>query len=158
MPTRDEEYMRIAIEMAHASRKDGGAVIGAVLVDTSGKVVATGESVVGPTHDPTAHAEVNAIRYASAERGDDDLRDMTLYSTLEPCHMCLSAAAWARIPLVVFGAYRKDVHHDSYFDMLGNTSDEAEAEKMNIHSHAHMVVKGGVLESECTDLLYKKLN
>lgn len=149
------EYMHIAIEVAHSSSKDGGAVIGAVLVGSDGGIVATGESVVGPTHDPTAHAEVNAIRKAAQIRGDDDLHDMTLYSTLEPCHMCLSAAAWARIPHVVFGAYRKDVHRDSYFDILGSSSDEEEAKRMNIHSRAQMIVEGGVLRQECTELLYK---
>lgn len=157
MHRSDEDYMRIAIEVAHSSVKDGGADIGAILVDNqTGEVLSTGESVVGPTHDPTAHAEVNAIRRASQLRGDDDLHDTTLYSTLEPCHMCLSAAAWARISRVVFGAYKNDVHRDSYFDIEGKFSDEEEAVRMNIHSHEHMVVSGGVLRQGCTELLYKK--
>lgn len=151
----DEEYMQIAIEVAHSSTKDGGAAIGALLVDgATGDVLATGESVVGPTHDPTAHAEVNAIRRAAQMRGDDDLHDTILYSTLEPCHMCLSAAAWAHIGRVVFGAYKADIHRDSYFDITGKFSDEEEAARMNIHSREHMIVVGGVARDRCTELLY----
>ncbi len=151
----DEECMLRAIDVARQSSLDGGAAIGAVLVDNESKeIIATGESLVRSTHDPTAHAEINAIRRASEIRGTDKLRDVTLYSTLEPCHMCLSAAAWARIPRVIFGSYKKDIHHDSYFDILGEFSDESEAFRMNIHSHDQMEVAGGVCRDACTELLY----
>lgn len=151
----DEMYMQKAIDIAQASAHEGGAKIGAIIVDNStGEIVAKGESLVGPTHDPTSHAEVNAIREASRLRQTDKLKDATLYSTLEPCHMCLSAAAWARIPVVMFGAYKEDVHHDSYFDIKGSFSDEEEAERMNIHSHEQMLVRGGICRDECVRLLY----
>lgn len=145
--------MRRAIAVAHEAKEDGGVAIGAVLVnDTTGHVVASGESLVGVTRDPTAHAEVNCIRQAAKELGSDDLYGYTLYSTLEPCHMYLSAAAWAKIPHVVFGAYRKDVDA-TLFDITGDFSDEQEAKRMNLREAAKMTVHGGVLEQECAALI-----
>ncbi len=152
-PQTPETYMRRAIEAAEQAKNDGGVAIGAVIVDTaSGRVIATGESLVGPMHDPTAHAEVNCIRAAAQSLGSDDLFTCTLYSTLEPCHMCLSAAAWAKIPRVVFGAYRKDVD-PTLFDINGRFSDEREATRMNLREPTHMEAKGGMLEHECAALL-----
>ncbi len=146
-------YMNLAIVAANEAKKDGGVAIGAVLVeDLTGKVVASGGSIVGVTKDPTAHAEMNCIRSAAKRLGKDDLFDYTLYSTLEPCHMCLSAAAWARIPRVFFGAYRKDVD-ESLFDVIGNFSDEDEAARMNLREKVVMQVQGGILETECAKLL-----
>ena len=149
----NERYMRAAIEAARHAERTGGVAIGAVLVDAaSGEIVAAGGSMVGLAHDPTAHAEINAIRNAAKRLSSDDLYNLTLYSTLEPCHMCLSAAAWARIPRVYFGAYRKDVD-GSLFDIMGDFSDEAEGGRMNLRERTHMQVKGGVCEAECAALL-----
>jgi uncharacterized cofD-like protein len=104
-------------------------------------------------HDgPTAHAEVNVIRAASKQLGESDLFDYTLYSTLEPCQMCLSAAAWAKIPYVYFGAYRKDVD-PSLFDTKKSIGDEAESTNMNLRENVTMQVHGGILENECAVLL-----
>ncbi len=148
-----DEYMRAAIAAAEQARASGGVAIGAVLVDrATGEIVARGGSTVGPTKDPTAHAEVNAIRTAAQKFNTDDLFGLALYSTLEPCHMCLSAAAWARIPEVYFGAYKKDVDA-SLFDIKGDFSDEAEGERMNLREKTSMKVQGGILESECAQLL-----
>lgn len=108
--------------------------------------------MVGPTKDPTAHAEVNAIRAAAQKFHTDDLFGLSLYSTLEPCHMCLSAAAWARIPEVYFGAYKKDVD-PSLFDIKGDFSDEQEGGRMNLREKISMRVQGGILEAECASLL-----
>jgi len=149
----NDEYMHLAIQIAAASKECGGVAIGAVLVDSTGKVVATGGSQVGPTQDPTAHAEINAIRAAAQQLGTD-LFELTLFSTLEPCHMCLSAAAWARIPRVFFGAYRKDVD-ETLFDIKGDFSDEQEGGRMNLRENLAMHVEGGVLESKCAALLEK---
>ena len=144
--------MRAAIEVAEHTVRTGGVAIGAVLVDSGGTVIAAGGSMVGLTHDPTAHAEINAIRNAAKRLNSDDLYNLTLYSTLEPCHMCLSAAAWARIPGIYFGAYRKDVD-PSLFDITGDFSDEAEGKRMNLRERTHMRVKGGICEAECAELL-----
>lgn len=148
-----DEYMRAAIAAAQQSLASGGAPIGAVLVDrTGGEIVASGGSMVGPTKDPTAHAEINAIREASGIFHTDDLFGLALFSTLEPCHMCLSAAAWARIPRVVFGAYKHDVD-PSLFDIKGDFSDEQEGGRMNLRERVSMEVLGGILEDECAELL-----
>lgn len=148
-----DDYMGEAIEIAHHAKDSGGVAIGSLLVDSiSGNVISTGGSMVSVTHDPTAHAEVIAIRRAAEVLGTDDLFDLTLYSTLEPCHMCLSAAAWARIPRVYFGAYRKDVD-ETLFDIKGNFSDEREGERMNLRENVTMDVVGGIQEDACAKLL-----
>lgn len=152
---KDQNYMRQAIKVAEESKNRGGVAIGAVLVDNAtGKVIAIGGSQVGLAKDPTAHAEINAIRAACQQLGTDDLYGHTLYSTLEPCHMCLSAAAWARIPTVLFGAYRKDVD-ETLFDIKGDFSDEQEGGRMNLRENLEMHVTGGILEAECAELLAK---
>lgn len=149
----NEQYMDIVIAAAKKAKYEGGVAIGAVLVHhESGEMVSTGGSIVGIAHDPTAHAEINCIREAARLLDTDDLYDYTLYSTLEPCHMCLSAAAWARIPRVFFGAYRKDVD-EALFDIKGNFSDEKEAARMNLRENTAMKVVGGICESECAALL-----
>ena len=148
-----EQYMRLAIAAAHEAHQNGGVAIGAVLVeDSTGGVVAHGGSLVGVTKDPTSHAEANCIRKACKQRGSDDLYGFTLYSTLEPCHMCLSCAAWAKISHVYFGSYRKDVDA-SLFDQIGTIDDEKEAANMNLREVDQMHAQGGVLENECTQLL-----
>lgn len=148
-----EEYMDQAIEIARLAKSNGGVAIGAILVDNrTGLVAASGGSMVAVTHDPTAHAEINAIRKVAAMLESDDLFNFTLYSTLEPCHMCLSAAAWARIPRVLFGAYKHDVDA-TLFDIKGDFSDEEEGKRMNLRENINMSVIGGVNESACAALL-----
>ena len=149
----NEYYMELAVQEAKSSQQNGGVAIGAVLVDTnSGQIISKGRSTVKISHDPTAHAEVNAIREAAGKISSDDLFGYTLFSTLEPCHMCLSAAAWARIPQLYFGAYRKDVD-DTLFDIKGEFSDELESIRMNLRENLSMKVVGGVMEQQCADLL-----
>ena len=151
----NENYMKLAIKTAIDSKARDGVAIGAVLVDSAtGEVIAVGGSQVGPTKDPTAHAEINCIRAAAQQLGSDDLFGLTLFSTLEPCHMCLSASAWARIPRIFFGAYRRDVD-ETLFDIKGDFSDEREGKRMNLRENLTMSVTGGVLEKECADLLAK---
>lgn len=148
-----EDYMHQAIEAALQAEAAGGVAIGAVLVHTaSGQVVSSGGSEVMVRKDPTAHAEICCIREAARSLNTPHLGDYTLYSTLEPCHMCLSAAAWAQIPLLYFGAYRKDVD-PSLFDINGSFSDEAEANRMNLRAPITMRVEGGILEADCAKLL-----
>lgn len=150
---RHQKYMKLAIEAAEDAREEGGVAIGAVLIeDSSGNVISSGGSTVRITHDPTSHAEINCIRSACKELQTDDLFGYTLYSTLEPCHMCLSAVAWARIPNLYFGAYRKDVD-ETLFDINGKFSDEKEAQRMNLREKSKMKVYGGILEQECAKLL-----
>lgn len=152
MDIRHIQAMDLAIAAAKDAATKGGVAIGAALFNEKGEIVSIGGSFVAISKDPTAHAEVNCIRTAAKLANSDDLYGLTLYSTLEPCHMCLSAAAWARIKTIYFGAYRKDVDA-SLFDIQGNFSDETEALRMNLREAVGMEAHGGIRESECAALL-----
>jgi len=97
--------MRIALEAAQAAAAAGETPVGAVIVDpATGEVVAVGANQPIGAHDPTAHAEIVALREAARKRGNYRLTDLTLFVTLEPCAMCAGAISHARIGRVVFGA------------------------------------------------------
>src|SRR4051794_15872306 len=104
---KDEEYMRLAIAKTREGIAAGQSPFGAVIV-RDGKVVAATHNTVWLTTDPTAHAEVNCIRAAASVLKTIALEGCTLYSTTEPCPMCLSAIHWAKIERVVFGATIED--------------------------------------------------
>ncbi len=107
MPS-DEEFMRHAIALSRRGMDEGhGGPFGAVVVK-DGQVLAEGWNQVTSTNDPTAHAEVVAIRRACAAVGDRHLRGAVLYTSCEPCPMCLSAAYWARLDRVVYANGRAD--------------------------------------------------
>ncbi len=148
-----EAYMMAALEAAKSAQKNGGVPIGAVLVSNySGEIAATGGSLVHAQHDPSAHAEINAIRELSHRLRRDDLYNYSLFSTLEPCHMCLSAAAWARIHRVYYGVSRRMVDA-SLFDVRTSQTDVYIARKLNLRERLRMKVHGGILEDECRQLL-----
>lgn len=97
--------MRIALELAQAAAAAGETPVGAVIVDpATGEVVATGANQPIGAHDPTAHAEIVALRAAASKLGNYRLTGLTLYVTLEPCAMCAGAISHARIGRLVFGA------------------------------------------------------
>ncbi len=97
--------MRIALDAAQAAADAGETPVGAVVVDPStGEVIATGANQPIGTHDPTAHAEIVALREAARKRGNYRLTGLTLVVTLEPCAMCAGAISHARIGRLVFGA------------------------------------------------------
>ncbi len=97
--------MRIALEEAQAAADRGEAPIGAVIIDPlTGEVVARAANSPIASHDPTAHAEILALRQAAAKRGNYRLTGLTLVVTLEPCAMCAGAISHARIGRLVFGA------------------------------------------------------
>jgi guanine deaminase len=107
-PKNDETFMREAIRLSEESVRSGkGGPFGCVVV-RGGKVVGRGSNQVTSTCDPTAHAEVVAIRDACRALGNFQLADCTLYASCEPCPMCLSAIYWARIPTVFYGNSRGD--------------------------------------------------
>ena len=93
---QDKEYMREAIRLADESVKNGGGPFGAVIVK-DGEIVAGSANSVTRDNDPTAHAEVNTIRQACRKLGTFDLSDCVIYTSCEPCPMCLGAIYWAHI-------------------------------------------------------------
>ena len=104
----DDYFLARAVELAaHGSEAGEGGPFGAVIV-RDGKIVAEGWNRVVASHDPTAHAEIGAIRAACIESGDFHLHGCTLYASSEPCPMCLSAAYWARIERIVFANSRAE--------------------------------------------------
>lgn len=101
----DAAFMAQALDLARAAAEAGEAPIGCVIVDAEGEVIATGANAPISAHDPTAHAEIQALRQAAKKLGNYRLKpDLTLYVTLEPCAMCAGAISHARIARVVYGA------------------------------------------------------
>ena len=103
------EYMKMAMNQAKfgMESKEGGP-FGAVIVDKEGTVISIANNQVIKNNDPTAHAEVQAIREACKKLGTFDLSDCILYTSCEPCPMCLSAIIWANIKEVYYACTRKD--------------------------------------------------
>lgn len=111
--------MRLALAEAELALVTGDVPVGAVLLDAEGTVLAHGRNEREKTHDPTAHAEVVAIRRAAEARADWHLTGTTLVVTLEPCVLCAGAILAARIPRVVFGAWdEKAGAAGSVYDLL----------------------------------------
>lgn len=100
-------YMQKALELAELAALDGEVPVGAVIVDSCGTIIATGVNRVERDADPSAHAEICAIRAACARLESPRLVGCDLYVTLEPCPMCAQAISFARISRLYFGAYDK---------------------------------------------------
>jgi tRNA(adenine34) deaminase len=134
--------MQLALRQAQAAADAGEVPVGAVVV-RAGQVIATGHNAPLGSHDPTAHAEVNAMRAAAQAMGNYRLDDCTLYVTLEPCAMCSGAALHARFKRVVFGATEPKTG--------------AAGSVLNLFEHAQInhqtQVIGGVLADECAQVL-----
>ncbi len=110
------EFIEAAVREGFSGVKRGeGGPFGAVVVK-DGRIVARGHNRVVKTHDPTAHAEILAIRAASRRLGRFDLSDCVLYSTCEPCPMCLAAVYWAKIRTLYFGCTRDDAARIGFDD------------------------------------------
>ena len=107
--------MREAIRLANESVSRGGGPFGAVIVK-DGEVIAGSSNSVTIDNDPTAHAEVNTIREACRRLGTFDLSGCTIYSSCEPCPMCLGAIYWAHISRIFYGNNRKDAHDIDFAD------------------------------------------
>ncbi len=143
----DETYMRRAIELAHkGGSAPGGSNIGCVIV-LAGKIIGEAHNEVEARHDPTAHAEIVAMRRAGQRLEKHELRDATLYTTLQPCGMCSMASIWAKLARIVYGAERRQVH-DMYFEDRHMNVDDfiADAFKSDI------TLLGGVLGDDCAAL------
>ncbi|MCC9197261.1 nucleoside deaminase [Arthrobacter sp. zg-Y820] len=107
MITSEAEFLSRAVSLATANVADSGGPFGAVIVTADGQAF-EGVNRVTAANDPTAHAEVSAIRNACAALGTFDLSGAVLYTSCEPCPMCLAASLWARVGRVVFAADRHD--------------------------------------------------
>jgi guanine deaminase len=111
----DERWLQQAVDLAVANVAAGGGPFGAVVVK-DGELVATGQNRVTADLDPTAHAEVQAIRAAARAIGDFSLAGCVLYTSCEPCPMCLASSLWARLDRVVYAADRHDAADGGFDD------------------------------------------
>ena len=140
--TAHVKWMSLALEMAEQAREQDEVPVGAIVV-LIGEVVGRGHNQTLMDCDPTAHAEIIALRQAAHRVGNHRLVDSELFVTLEPCAMCAGAILQARVALVVFGA------HDSKSGSAGSVINILES---NMFNH-HCQVSGGVMERECASLL-----
>lgn len=138
----DNRMMSHALELAGQAEQEGEVPVGAVIV-LDNKIVAEGWNRPIASHDPTAHAEINALRMAAARLGNYRLPGTKLYVTLEPCVMCAGAIIHARLARVVYGA------PDTRAGAAGSVFDVFGMQQLN-----HRVeVEGGVLEQQCAAIL-----
>ena len=134
--------MRYAIRLAQRAEQQGEVPVGAIVVKDN-RCIAEGWNIPITSHDPTAHAEVVALRGAGVHVANYRLTDATLYVTLEPCVMCIGAMSHARIKRLVFGAY------DPKRGAVCNALSLTDASFLN-----HRISwDGGVLEAECSEML-----
>jgi tRNA(Arg) A34 adenosine deaminase TadA len=143
--------MRLAIRKAQEGISRGQSPFGAAIV-RGGEVVAVTHNTVWLTADPTAHAEVNCIRAAAAALKTILLPGCTLYSTTEPCPMCLSAIHWAKIERVVFGAGIADAKRAGFSELC------VPAAALAKMGGSPLVVESGLLQQECAELFNQWLN
>ena len=139
----DIAWMQLALVQAAQAQQLGEVPVGAVLVDAQGELLATGFNRTIIDHDPTAHAEIVALRAGAQQVQNYRLPGASLYVTLEPCAMCLGAMLHARLSRVVFGA------PDPKTGVCGSVLNLALEKQLNHHTQ----VEGGVLAQECGDTL-----
>ncbi|MGK6306555.1 tRNA adenosine(34) deaminase TadA [Variovorax sp. DT-64] len=142
MTPDDEHWMRLALAEARRAAEAGEVPVGAVLVK-GGRLIAAGRNAPVALHDPSAHAEMNALRAGGAALGNYRLDGCELYVTLEPCAMCAGAMLHARLARVVFGAA------DPKTGAAGSVLDLFTRRELNHHTQ----VQGGVLAADCQQLL-----
>ena len=112
------KFMSRAIELSIESVKKGGGPFSAVIVDQNDKIIAEGSNKVTSTNDPTAHGEIVAIREACKKINNFNLSGFEIYSTAEPCPLCLSAIYWARIDKIYYANTREDAQKIDFDDSL----------------------------------------
>jgi len=142
--TEDERWMEEALALAREASNDGEAPVGAVVVH-AGEIIGRGRNRIEGLADPTAHAELLALRQASMNLGRWRLTGCALFVTLEPCAMCLGACYAARVDRLVYGATSPK------FGAAGSSVTLAGVERLN----HRLEVVSGVLEKECARLLAK---
>jgi tRNA(adenine34) deaminase len=135
--------MRLALAQAARAQAQGEVPVGAVVVNAEGELIGQGANAVIGLSDPTAHAEVMAIREASSHLGNYRLPGASVYVTLEPCAMCLGAMFHARVARIVYGAT------DLKTGACGGRVNLSARGTLNHHAH----IEGGVLSDECGQVL-----
>jgi len=144
LPMNEKNFMELALDQAFAASARGEVPVGAVVVDgATGEVLASAGNRVEELNDPTAHAEVLAIRKAGIARSSPRLEGCDLYVTLEPCAMCATAISFARLRRIYFGAY----------DPKGGGIDHGPQIFHQPTCHHAPEVYGGIRESEAATLL-----
>jgi tRNA(adenine34) deaminase len=143
MSTKHIEFMKVAITEAEKARKMGEIPIGAVLVADNKKVLAAEHNQTITLNDPTAHAEILALRSAAAKMGNYRLLNTTLYVTVEPCPMCMGAAIHARVSRLVFGT------RDPKWGAAGSLYNFASDHRFN---HQPEIIEG-ICKDECKTLM-----
>ncbi len=138
----DAEFMTVSLALAQQASEAGEVPVGAVVVK-AGQIIGTGFNAPISRHDPSAHAEIQAIRAAASALGNYRLTDCTLFVTLEPCAMCAGAIMHARVSRLVFGAA------DPKTGACGSVVNLFADERLNHHT----VVDGGLMAEQCGDLL-----
>ncbi len=141
----DQDAMHLAISVCREGIRAAQTPFGCVIV-VDGSIVAATYNTVRRDVDPTAHAEINALRDAARSLGTIDLSHATLYSTCEPCPMCLAASHWGRVARVVFGASIADAESSGFREMPIPALTLAKMGK------AQMQIESGVLLDECVAL------
>lgn len=144
VPDRDVAAMREALVEARAALDSDDVPVGAVVLDAQGRIIGRGRNERERLADPTAHAEIVALREAATASGNWQLSGCSLVVTLEPCVMCAGAILSARIPRVVFGAW------DDKAGAAGSVLDVLRDRSLPIRVDE---VVGGVLAEECAELL-----
>jgi len=138
----DQNWMRRALSLAEQAGREGEVPVGAVLV-RDGRIVGEGWNRPIQNNDPSAHAEIQALRAAGEHAGNYRLCDTTLYVTLEPCTMCAGAIIHARVKRLVFGAYDpKSGAAGSVFNVLTSSG----------YNHT-VEISAGVMQAECATVL-----
>jgi len=138
-----EELMRLAIDVAKSATRTGDVPVGAIVINSDGVLIGKGSNEREANNDPTAHAEIVAIRNAASRLQNSRLDGCTLIVTLEPCAMCAGAIAQSRISKVIYGAWdAKAGAVGSIWDVLRDPRSIFKVE-----------VTAGVLNEECADLL-----
>ena len=139
----DEKWMRQAIEMARDAAEIGEVPVGAIIIDSNGGVLAAASNLTIKNTDPTAHAEILALRIAAAHVGNYRLTGTTVYSTIEPCAMCAGALVNARVARLVYGAA------DERFGAVETKFRICDSPALN-----HRIeITSGVLADECRRLM-----
>ena len=142
MTDEDLKFMKLALRLAKKAELKNEVPVGALIVQ-NGEIIGQGMNTSISDHDPTSHAEINAIREAAKSIKNYRLKDCAIYVTLEPCAMCVGAIQHARIEKIIYGA------PDPKTGACGSMIDLISVKEINHHAEAI----GGILEKECGQIL-----